>query len=79
MKIDENKLLQTVNSKWRVAQCPMCGNNGLGLDPTIYELREFNNGDIIMGGDQTLVPLIRVSCSKCGYTMLGNPKQMGLM
>lgn len=39
----------------------------------VFELREFNDGNFVLGGpNSSIVPLIPVTCDKCGNTVLIN-------
>lgn len=48
---------------WR----PAVGGVGQAL-----ELREFNSGDIVIGGDSQVTPITAVVCQTCGYTFFMN-------
>ena len=67
-----------VDSKGGIT-CPVCGERLWGVNKTIMELREFNNGDIVIGGNSTMMPLVTLTCSKCGNTLFFNALRLGLI
>jgi hypothetical protein len=44
----------------------------------IYELREFHGGNMVIGGNSSIVPLVPVTCKVCGNTVLFNPLIVGI-
>lgn len=59
--------------------CPICGNKEWVIGDTIFESREFQNGNIIVGGNSSVMPFLTLTCSNCGYTMLLNAIKYGLI
>ena len=45
----------------------------------MFELREFNDGNIIAGGSSSILPVIPVTCNNCGHTVFVNAMSSGLM
>ena len=43
------------------------------------ELRSFNNGDIVLGNGTSIMPVITLSCAKCGHTLFFNALQLGVV
>lgn len=77
---DRQRIIDSVNNKWtRPGSCPMCNNQGLSVIPNIFELREYNNGDIIVGGKQGTIPVVPIGCPNCGYTMFINAILAGVI
>jgi predicted nucleic-acid-binding Zn-ribbon protein len=70
-KMNVNKLLKHLNDKWGNIACPMCGSSGWNVSDTIYELREFHGGNLVLGNGP-IVPIVPVSCNNCGNTVLVN-------
>lgn len=63
------KLLEQIRATWKPdAFCDACGNEGWNVNPTIYELREFQQGGLSVGG--VVSPVIMVTCKNCGYVRL---------
>ena len=51
----------------------MCGDNNWNIDDTIFELREFNKGAMVLGGsNSSVIPVLALTCSKCGNTQFIN-------
>lgn len=43
----------------------------------ILEIREFNKGNLVVGGDSQITPLNPVMCQYCGYTFFMNAIKSG--
>ena len=70
------KTKQFINLKWLTPKmCPICGNPNLGLIEEIVEIRPFNGGNIVVGGE--LFPYNVIVCSNCGYTIFFNAIKTG--
>lgn len=70
-KLNTEKFLEKINNKWKGKQCPYCGGTWLASDK-IFELREYNNGDLVIGGTP-IQPVVPITCKDCGNTVLINP------
>jgi hypothetical protein len=57
--------------------CPACAEKTKWEISGIMELREYNEGNIILGGK--LTPVIIVVCEKCGGTQLFNAIKLELV
>ena len=44
----------------------------------IFELREFHGGNLVLGAHQRVLPVIPMSCGRCGYTRFLNAIHLGL-
>ena len=67
------EIIEFINTHWTNQSCPMCGNKTWNITDKIFELREFNNGDLVVGGpDASVVPVIPIICDNCGNTVLIN-------
>ena len=59
--------------------CSCSGGNWI-LSDTIFELREFNSGDLVIGGSSSSIfPVIAISCGNCGNTHFFNAILLGLV
>lgn len=59
--------------------CGCSGNNWI-LNDKIFELREFNGGDLVIGGkSSSIFPVITVSCRDCGNTHFFNAVLLGII
>lgn len=81
MKLDDKqreKLLKHLQEKWKPpATCPVCKSNTWDVSKEIYELREFQGGGLVLGGSP-IVPLVPVTCTTCGNTVLLNALVAGV-
>ena len=79
-KIDPNEVINFLNSKWQGNPRPMCNGRNWNISNKIFELREFNNGDLVIGGPSSAIaPVIPVTCSNCGNTIFINVLSTGLL
>lgn len=76
--INQDKLINILNEKWGNRPCNMCGTGNWLVSDKVFELREFNNGDLIIGGGP-ITPLVTITCSECGNTILINPIAIGVL
>lgn len=76
--INQDKLINILNEKWGNRPCNMCGTGNWLVSDKVFELREFNNGDLIIGGGP-ITPLVTITCSECGNTILINPIVIGVL
>lgn len=67
---DENKMISYLTEKWGVIDCPMCRKGPLQIQDKVFQLNEYHQGNLVVGGP--LVPVIPVTCINCGYTLLVN-------
>ena len=81
MKISPKKkqeILNIITSQCTVRKCPMCGGNNWNIEDKIFELREFNNGNLILGGgNSSIIPLLAKTCTQCGNTQFLNALMCG--
>jgi hypothetical protein len=77
-KMDSTKLIGYLKDKWAGRPCPMCGHAGWSIQDGVYELREFHEGGMVIGGG-ALVPVVPVICSNCGNTILVNAILTGIV
>jgi len=77
-KVDSQKLLNHLNSKWQGRPCQMCGVGNWTVSDSIFELREYNQGNMVIGGGP-LIPVVPVTCNNCGNTVFVNAIKAGLI
>ena len=75
-KINIEKVIQQLNSKWENRPCPMCGSNSWNVSDKVYELREFHGGNLVIGSGP-IFPVIPVSCNNCGNSVMVNALMAG--
>jgi predicted nucleic-acid-binding Zn-ribbon protein len=67
---DTNKFIAFISQKWSGRRCPMCGSGPWSVQDKVFQLTEFHDGNMVIGGP--LVPVVPVTCSNCGYTVVVN-------
>lgn len=75
--IDINQAIAFLNAKWGLRPCPMCGTSNWTVQGTPFQLMEFHQGNLVVGGP--IVPVIPVICVNCGNTVLVNAIIAGLV
>ena len=66
-----DKVLKHLNDKWGNTPCPMCKANSWTINDTIYELREFHGGNVVLGSGP-IYPVIPINCNNCGNSIFIN-------
>lgn len=69
-KFDTEKLLAHLRVKWANRPCPMCGAGPWQVQDSIFQLLEYSEGGLTIGGP--VIPVIPVACANCGNTVLVN-------
>ena len=78
-KEQEKKVLEWFNSKWIGNKiCPICNEGMWNASPTIFEMREFRGGDMVVGKGK-IIPIIPITCNNCGYTVNVNAVKIGVV
>jgi|LauGreSBDMM110SN_4_FD.fasta_scaffold34106_3 hypothetical protein len=67
---DTDKVLRFLSDKWGNRDCAMCGKGPWEVQGKAFQLSEFNHGTLVVGGP--LIPVIPVTCTNCGHTVLVN-------
>lgn len=83
MKLTKEQLSLALNKlneyKDKRRSCSICGNNNWILNDAIFEVREFTEGNLVVGGGLSIMPLIAVSCTTCGHTRFISAIKLGLV
>lgn len=66
----EERALKWIAENCPVQRCPLCGTDQWVLQKNFVEIRPFNWGDFIVGGN--LYPNVMLMCQKCGHVVLIN-------
>lgn len=69
--VDAEKLINHLNEKWKNHPCPMCAANSWSLSDKVFELREYHGGNIVLGSGP-IYPVMPVTCTNCGNTVMIN-------
>lgn len=59
------KKLSRLNSK-----CYSCGQTGFTVLDKLFEMREFNEGSLVIGGENSTIPAVVMVCNTCGEIRL---------
>lgn len=78
LKFVSHRIDHYIKDKWHGRPCPMCQTGSWSVSDRVYELREFNNGHLIIGGGP-VIPVISVVCDECGNTMFIDAYHTGMM
>lgn len=65
MKLD-NKKLEKYIQQLHATECPLCGDNHWSFSDKVFQLMEFNYGELNLSG--SVFPLVLLTCNKCGNT-----------
>lgn len=81
MKIDDDKITRAINSKMPngPGECTVCSENSWTYDSTLFEVREYQGGGMVIGGRSSILPTIALTCSNCGNTQFLNAVTLGLV
>lgn len=74
---DSQQLLKFLAEKWANRPCPMCGKGPWNVQNKTFQLMEFHQGGVVIGGP--VVPIVPVACSNCGNTVLVNAILAGVV
>lgn len=70
-KFDTQNAIRHLQNKWGNKPCPMCAHNNWTVSDKLFELREFQAGNIVLGA-VPIIPVFPVTCNNCGNTVLVN-------
>ena len=70
-------ITQTNNN--RPIVCSVCGTKQWSVNNLITEMREFQNGNFILGGDSAIMPFVSLTCEHCGHTIFINAIRAGVV
>ncbi len=76
-KKQQEKAINYLNEKWHVKICQICQGTNWDIHPELYELRQFNGGNMVLGGP--LIPMLVVECTNCGNTISINAMRAGIV
>jgi len=77
-EIEGGRVLQFLDEKWKPpGSCPVCRKLGWNVSDTLFEVREYHKGGLVVGG--STVPFIMATCGNCGYTLFFNAIVAGIV
>lgn len=56
-----------------------CNGHDWIINDKVFELREFNGGSLTIGSQQSVFPVITISCKNCGNTYFFNAILLGII
>ena len=59
--------------------CAVCKQSHWNISDTIFELREFQSGNLVIGSQSIIYPVIAMTCANCGNTVFLNAIIMGVL
>ncbi|TLU57468.1 MAG: hypothetical protein FDX18_08250 [Chlorobium sp.] len=63
-------VISFLSEKWENKDCPMCGKGPWQVQDKVFQLSEFQKDSLVGGG--LMIPLIPITCTNCGNTLLVN-------
>lgn len=70
--VKSEKIIKYLSDKWKGRSCPMYGTGNWNISDKVFELREFNGGDMVIGGNSPIIPIVPVTCDNCGNVVMVN-------
>jgi predicted nucleic-acid-binding Zn-ribbon protein len=74
---ETQKVVQHLTTTWSGRPCPYCGTAQWIVPETIFQLTEFHPNSVVIGGP--VVPVIPITCKRCGNTPLVNALTVGII
>ena len=59
--------------------CPICGKSQWSVNNVVTEMREFQNGNLIIGGESSIMPFVSITCNNCANTLFVNAIIAGIV
>ncbi|HLC88338.1 MAG TPA: hypothetical protein VJG66_04790 [Patescibacteria group bacterium] len=59
--------------------CQSCGNKEWIASENIFEMREFKGGNLVIGGQSAILPVVPVTCKYCGQIIFFNALSLGIL
>jgi hypothetical protein len=83
MKLEKEQIEEIVEKLNKISNpprpCSVCGKSLWNVTDRMFEVREFNGGEAVFGGNSTLIPFVTISCQNCGNTIFINAIRMGIV
>lgn len=57
----------------------MCQSGNWSVSSEVFELREFNGGNLVISGNSSIIPIIPITCSNCGNIIYINAILAGII
>lgn len=83
MVLNENQIARVnehLDAKWtEPRKCPICGHEDWRVNDRLLQLFEFDAVDRLIMAGGVVCPLVTITCSNCGYTILFSAVTVGLV
>lgn len=76
-KFEGHQAIAHLQNKWSGRPCPMCATGNWNVQDSTFQLTEFNQGAMVLGGP--VIPVIPIVCNNCGNTLLINAITAGVI
>jgi hypothetical protein len=67
---DDRAKLEKFVKNCKLSKCPICDTDSWSLSEQVYQLTEYPEAGRFIG--KTIAPLVPLTCTKCGNTILFN-------
>ena len=82
MKLTESQrdlVIKKLDELWQNPKvCTVCHHSNWIISDTLFEIRNFNKGNLVLGGG-SLLPVAVAICSNCGHILFFSAIQLGLV
>ena len=72
------KAASWIQPMWKRQTCPICEGRSWTVGD-VFEIRQFEGGNLVLGANRSLIPLVPFTCDKCGYTFFINAIKAGVV
>jgi len=79
LSVEQKEKLLKKLSELKISNCNICGSKELIVSDVIFEIREFKEGGVVIGGSSKIMPLIAINCKNCGNTLFFNAINLGII
>jgi hypothetical protein len=77
---NQRAALDWINARWTNPdkRCPICTQNTWTVG-AVFEVREFEGGNLVLGGNNNIIPMFPVACTTCGHVYWFNALLTGVV
>lgn len=61
------------------AHCAFCGQTNFTVVDKLFELREFHDGNLVLGADSSTIPAVVLVCNNCSEIRLFSALNLGVI
>ncbi len=83
MKLNDNQIQEVIKKINEISHgditCPVCGQKHWSINDVVIENREFQKGNLVIGGQSAIVPFVTLTCANCGNTIFLNALKLGVI